>query len=87
MLDLVSDDDKLFHRHAADEVLLDNALENLGRASPVPDAVRVNHGHWTLLANPQAVCLGAVNPALADQAKLVQAFLQIAPGLEPHSLL
>ena len=66
---------------------LDDALEDLRGASSIPDTLRVDHGHRTLLANSQAVCLGTVNATLAHKAELVQALFQIAPRFEACFLL
>jgi hypothetical protein len=68
-------------------MLLNDALENLRRASTIPDAVRIDHRYRSLLANAQTIRLGAVNATLAHQTEFIQAFFQIAPGREAGFLL
>ena len=44
---------------ATDQVLLNNPFQNCGCAGVVPDLIRVNDSDGALLADPQAIGLGA----------------------------
>ena len=68
------------HRPAADHVLLDNPVEHVGIAGPVPGALRVDHRDRPALADPQAVGLRAQHAAPLGEAELLEAALQEAPG-------
>ncbi len=63
-------------------LLLDDALEDLRRASPVPDALGVDERDRALLADLQAVRLGAVDAARSNQAEFDEAALQEFPGFQ-----
>src|SRR5690348_6499321 len=68
-------------------MLLDDALEHVGRARVVPGALGVDDRDRAVLADLKAVGLGAVHAALADEAELFQATLEKLPGLEPVVLV
>jgi hypothetical protein len=67
---------------SANQMLLDDAFEDLWRAGPIPDAVRINDRDRTLSANLQAIGLGAIYATRTGQAQFSQAFLEIIPRLE-----
>ncbi len=46
-------DFKLFYYISADEMLIYNSLTDLWRNTSVPYALGINHGDWTLPANPE----------------------------------
>lgn len=52
------------HRRAAEQMLLDDTLEHLGRAGVIPDAFRVDHRDRAVPAHPQAIRLGAGDAVL-----------------------
>ena len=81
------EDDVVEHGATADQVLLDDSLEHRWIASAVPRALRVDHGDRPLLADAQAVGLGAVDAALLREAELPEAPLEVVPGREPALLL
>ena len=60
----------LADRAAADEVLLDDPLEDLGRAAAVPGPLRVHDSDRTVSTHLQTVRLRAVDPAAAHEAQL-----------------
>jgi len=76
---------KLGDDFSADEVLLNDTLENLGRAGVIPDAVRINDGDRALLTNAQAVGFGAVDGRIAasSQAEFFKALFEVFPRREP----
>ena len=62
-------------------MLLDDSLQHFRRNVVVPDAFRIDDGDGTLLTDPQAVRLGAIDAMLArQQAQIREAFFQIIPG-------
>ena len=62
-------------------MLLDDSLQHFRRDVVIPDAFRIDDGDGTLLADPQAVRLSAIDAMLArQQAKLREALFQIIPG-------
>lgn len=63
-------------------MLLDDSLEHLGGAIPVPDAIRVDDCYWSFPTNLQAIDLRSVDTAFTCEAKLLQSALQKGPGLE-----
>src|SRR5690606_15065149 len=72
---------------AADQVLLDDALEDLVGGGMVPGAFGVDDGDGTLLADAQAVRLRPVDARLAlNEAQLGQALLQVVPGCDRFGL-
>ncbi len=46
------------HHNPTNQVLLNDSLQHVGCAGPVPDAIRVNDRYRSLLADLQAVGLG-----------------------------
>jgi hypothetical protein len=65
---------------SADQVLLDNPLEDRRITRPVPGAFRIHNGDWTALAHSQAVGLRAKHSALLGQPQFAEASLEIVPG-------
>ncbi|SVC22200.1 uncharacterized protein METZ01_LOCUS275054, partial [marine metagenome] len=49
----------LVYRNTTNQVLLNDSLQHVGCAGPVPDAIRVNDRYGSLLADLQAVSLGS----------------------------
>ena len=57
----------------ANEMFLNNALQNGGRTRPVPDAVGINDRDGTLGANAQAIGFGAIDERMwADEFQFLQ---------------
>ena len=56
--------DEFLDRLAADEVLLQDAFEDLGSSRVIPNAVGIDHGDGSVLADAQAVCLSPIDAAL-----------------------
>jgi hypothetical protein len=81
-LDQVSRDDP-----AADQVLLNDALEHRRITFAVPGAFRIDDRNRTAFANAQAVGLGAQDPAPVRQAELLQPPFQKVPRGQPAFLL
>ena len=75
-------DHVLVYRNTTDQVLLNDPLQHVGRAGPVPDAIRVNDRYRSLLADLQAVGLGPIDAALSNELEFNQPAFQIFPGLE-----
>src|SRR5258706_4291823 len=74
-------EDVLGDRVATDQVLLDDALQHLRGAVVIPHSLRVYDRYRPLLANPEAVDLGAVDPlGTLEQAEVRQALLEVVPG-------
>ncbi len=62
-------------------MLLNDSLENLRSGRVVPHAIRVHDCDWSILADAQAVGLGAVNDVVArGEAELAEPPLEILPG-------
>ena len=57
----------LVYRNTTNQVLLNDSLQHLGCEGPVPDAIRVNDRHGSLLADLQAVSLGSIDAALSNE--------------------
>ena len=55
---------ELLHRSTSHEVLLDDPFEHRRVAVVVPGPFRIDDGDGSLLADAQAIGLGAVDPAL-----------------------
>lgn len=73
----------LLNHAPADQMLPDNALETVRCDAAIPDALRINDGDGSLLANAQAVRLRTEDTiAAAVGAKLRQPPFQIIPGFE-----
>src|SRR4030095_14973929 len=74
---------ELGDRAAADQVLLDDALERIGCAAAVPRAVGGHQRDRAFATDPEAVRLRAVHAALGvGEAELAQALLQERPRCE-----
>lgn len=73
----------LFDGCSTDEVLLNDALQDLRRAGVIPDVIGMYHSDRTLQAHSQAVGLGTINAPLLIKVKLFQSTLQILPALGP----
>lgn len=73
------DDDRVADRFAADQMFLDDPLEDRRIALAVPRAFRVDNGNRSAFADPQAVGLGAEDPALLGKPQLFEARLQKLP--------
>jgi len=69
---------KFLDRHAADEMLLNNALADFGRNAVVPRSFGINDGNRPPFANAQAADFRAINAAII-LAQFLQAFLEITP--------
>src|SRR5437016_2710404 len=69
-------------RPPADQVLLDDPVEDGRLAAPVPDPLRIDDGDRPARADPQAVRLRPLDPALLREPELLQAALQVLPRLE-----
>ena len=77
----VYSEDEFLDRLTADEVLLQDAFEDFGSGRVIPDAVGIDHGDGSVLANPQAVGLGAINAAVRPgQLSLGESLLEVIPG-------
>ena len=69
---------------SADEVLLDDALDVLGRDVPVPSPLRIHDADRARGADAQALAFRPVERTVrAGQVQLLQALLQVVPGLVP----
>src|SRR6476660_10503635 len=73
------DDDRVADRLAADQVFLDDPLEDRRIALAVPGAFRVDNDNRPAFADPQAVGFGAENAALLGEPQLFEARLQKLP--------
>src|SRR5690348_4224951 len=73
------DDDRVADRLAADQMFLDDPLEDRRIALAVPRAFRIDNGVRSAFADPQAVGLGAENAALLGQTQLFEARLEKLP--------
>ncbi len=73
-------EDEFSHRPPLDEMLLNNPFQHGRRDRVVPGAIGIHNCNRALLANAQAIRLGAVYGMLGlRQAQLLQAPLQIVP--------
>src|SRR4051812_26965704 len=80
-------DERIRDEASADEMLLNDPLEN-GRVAPgVPRAFRVDDRDRSAFANAQAVGLGAQDAALLGQAELLQPPFEKVPRGEPAVFL
>ena len=75
-------DNVLVYGNTTDQVFLNDPLQHVGRAGPVPDPVGVDDCYRSLLADLQAVGLGPVHAALPDETEFNQPAFQIIPRLE-----
>ena len=80
-------DHEVCDRLSADEVLLDDALEDGRIAVPVPRALRVDDRDRAAFADAQAVRLRPQNAALLREAELLQPALQVIPRREAALLV
>ena len=64
---------KFIHNFSGDKVFLDNTFQNFWRAAMIPRSLGINDGDGPPRADPQAVCLGAIDQGLrADQLKFLE---------------
>jgi hypothetical protein len=75
------------NRNAADQVLLDDALEHRRIARPIPGTFRVHHGNRSSFADPKTVGFGSEYAALLRQAEFFQPPLQEFPRREAALLV
>src|SRR5579872_7461424 len=62
-------------------MFLDDSLQHFGRRRVIPDTVGIDDCDRPLLADPQAVGLGAINAVFTlQEATLSKPLLQIIPG-------
>jgi hypothetical protein len=55
------------------KVFLNDAFQECRRNGVVPDSFRINDGYRSLVADPQAVCFGAIDRSVrSSQAKLFE---------------
>jgi hypothetical protein len=60
-------------------VLRDNPVEIFWRTFSIPDTVRINYGDWTIVANPQAIRLAALDAAMLTEPQLQQSLFEMLP--------
>ena len=72
---------------AADEMLLDDSLEDGRIALPVPGALRIHDRDRTAFADPEAIGLRPQDPAPLGQTELLQPCLQVFPGCDAAILV
>ena len=77
------EDDRVAHRLAADQMFLDDPLEDRRIALPVPGALGIDDSNWPAFADAQAVRLGAEDAAVLGKPELFEARLQELPGDQP----
>ena len=82
LLDEVIDDDA-----AADEMIVDDALEDRRIAAPIPRALGIDDRDRSTFADAQAIRLRAENAALLRQTEFLQPPLEKLPRGEPAFLL
>lgn len=63
----------------ANKVFLDDSLDDIGTAGVVPYAIWIHQHDGPVLADAQAVCFAAVNPAVTRQFQFIEPLLQVAP--------
>src|SRR5260370_24688437 len=83
----MTDDERVFHDASADEVFLDNPLENRRIALPVPRPFRIDDGDRPAFADPEAVGLAAKDAALLGEPELFEPPLQVVPRGESALLV
>ena len=71
---------------AADQVFLEDALQNFGGAGPVPDALGIDDGDGALTTDLQTVRLGAVDAPRSHEVEFHEPALQEIPGFEGDSV-
>src|SRR4051794_27736870 len=72
-------DQRVAHRLATDQVLLDDPLEDRRIALAVPRAFRIHDGNRTAFTDAQAIGLGAQDAALFGEPELLKARFQKLP--------
>ena len=77
------DDQQLRDRTAADQVLLNDALEDRGIAFAVPGAVGIDDGNRPAFADPKTVHFRSQDAALLRQPQLSQPRLEKFPRHQP----
>jgi hypothetical protein len=80
-------DEELVDETSADQMLLDDTLEDGWIALRIPRALGIDHGDRPPLADAQAVGFRAQDSALLRQAELLQPALQVIPRRQPAILL
>src|SRR5690606_4690326 len=73
----------VFDHAPPDKVLLDDSLQHLGGTRVIPCSLGIYHGDRPLLADPQAVGFGAVDPPAPREAQLVGPPLKEFPAPHP----
>ena len=74
-------EDELCDGPSADQMFLNDALEDFGRRGVIPDTIWVDDGYGALLADAQAVGFGAVDAVFAlHETGFSEAFFEILPG-------
>ena len=63
---------KFFHHLISDEMLLDNAFDDLWAGGPIPNAFRVNQQNGTFDADSKTVGLGAKDAGGPIAAGLIE---------------
>jgi hypothetical protein len=73
------------HNLVAEQMFLDDPLNDWGRCSTIPNSIGVDHQHGTLATDPQAICLRAENAMGAIvgwllQPQFFEAAFQVIPS-------
>ena len=71
---------EVFHRHAANQVFLDDSFQHILGAGMVPDAVRPDDCDRPGLANLQTIGFGPLHAAAADQSQFLEPLLEVVPS-------
>lgn len=79
-------DEKLVRDLSADQMLLDDVFEHIGRAGMVPRAFGVNHRDGTLKADLKAVGFRSVDATCSNQIQLDEALLEVLPRCQSFFL-
>ena len=72
-------DQVILDRLTADEVLLDDPLDNIGRTRMIPSAIGVDDGDRPAVAKAKAIRLCAIYASVIGQSELIKASLQVFP--------
>src|SRR5437899_5909474 len=80
-------DERIGDNSAANQMLLDDPLENRRIARRVPRAFRIHDGDGAALADPQAVRFRPQNAALLGETELLQPALEKVPRGQAAILL
>ena len=83
----VFDDQHVAYGSTPEQMLLDDSLEHRWVAVTIPGAFGVDDRDRPTFAHPQAVGFSAQDTTASRQAKLVEATLEILPGLQPAAPL